>query len=120
MSAGTEIRQKRQEAIKDILRKHSIARQSQLVAMLQDQGIDATQSSVSRDLKQLGISKLDEGYADLQAAQETDNRDLVLMGEFFRSIDTAGSNLTIFFFVLLQTGKWLDADGNPLSLWFFI
>jgi len=32
----------------------------------------------------------------------------------------AGSNLTIFFFVLFQTGKWLDADGNPLSLWFFI
>lgn len=32
----------------------------------------------------------------------------------------AGSNLTIFFFVLLQTGKWLDADGNPLNLWFFV
>ena len=32
----------------------------------------------------------------------------------------AGSNLTIFFFVLFQTGRWLDADGNPLSLWFFI
>ena len=32
----------------------------------------------------------------------------------------AGSNLTIFFVVITQTGKWLDADGNPLSLWFFV
>jgi CAAX prenyl protease-like protein len=32
----------------------------------------------------------------------------------------AGSNLGILAFVILQSGKWLDADGNPLSLWFFV
>lgn len=32
----------------------------------------------------------------------------------------AGSNLSIMAFVLLETGKWTDAGGNPLSLWFFV
>ncbi len=32
----------------------------------------------------------------------------------------AGSNLGILAFVILQSGKWLDGDGNPLSLWFFV
>jgi hypothetical protein len=32
----------------------------------------------------------------------------------------AGSNLGILVFVILQSGKWLDAEGNPLSLWFFV
>ncbi len=32
----------------------------------------------------------------------------------------AGSNLGILVFVLLQDGKWLDSEGNPLSLWFFV
>lgn len=32
----------------------------------------------------------------------------------------AGSNLGILAFVILQSGKWLDSDGNPLSLWFFV
>jgi hypothetical protein len=32
----------------------------------------------------------------------------------------AGSNLGILAFVILQSGRWLDADGNPISLWFFV
>jgi len=32
----------------------------------------------------------------------------------------AVSNLTIFLFVLLASGRFLDADGTPLSLWFFL
>ena len=32
----------------------------------------------------------------------------------------AGSNLGILAFVMLQSGKWLDEEGKPLSLWFFV
>jgi CAAX prenyl protease-like protein len=32
----------------------------------------------------------------------------------------AGSNLGILAFVILQSGRWVDADGNPISLWFFV
>ncbi len=35
-------------------------------------------------------------------------------------ITHAGSNLGILAFVILQSGRWLDADGNPISLWFFV
>jgi CAAX prenyl protease-like protein len=35
-------------------------------------------------------------------------------------ITHAGSNLGILAFVILQSGRWSDADGNPISLWFFV
>jgi CAAX prenyl protease-like protein len=35
-------------------------------------------------------------------------------------ITHAGSNLGILAFVVLQNGRWLDADGNPIGLWFFV
>ena len=35
-------------------------------------------------------------------------------------ITHAGSNLGILAFVISQNGRWLDGDGNPISLWFFV
>jgi len=35
-------------------------------------------------------------------------------------ITHAGSNLGILAFVILESGRWLDAHGNPISLWFFV
>jgi hypothetical protein len=32
----------------------------------------------------------------------------------------AGSNLGILAFVMVESGKWLDGEGKPLSLWFFV
>lgn len=32
----------------------------------------------------------------------------------------AAANLTILVFVALQHGQWRDADGNVISLWFFV
>ena len=48
--------------ILDILARRRIARQSEFVELLKAAGIEATQSSVSRDLRELGIAKLEEGY----------------------------------------------------------
>jgi transcriptional regulator of arginine metabolism len=92
MPAEVESRQKRQAAILDILQNQPVARQTELVAILRDQGIEATQSSVSRDLKQLGVSKLDSGYAqpDVQ-----DDPTLTGTSGFVRDIQTAGAHLTV-------------------------
>jgi transcriptional regulator of arginine metabolism len=92
MPAELESRQKRQAAILDILQSQPVARQTELVAILRDQGIEATQSSVSRDLKQLGVSKLDQGYSQPAAPEEP-----VVTGSrgFVRDIQTAGGNLTV-------------------------
>ena len=45
-----------------IIREQSVGRQSELVAMLRKQGHVATQSSVSRDLRELGVAKLGQRY----------------------------------------------------------
>lgn len=93
MPAETETRQKRHAAILEILRQQPVARQTQLVDLLRGKGIDATQSSVSRDLRQLGVMKLGQGYAPAEPVDE--GLDRTLMDEFVRDIQTAGANLTV-------------------------
>jgi len=102
MPVRSDIGRKRQEAILEIIRTEPVARQTQLVERLRSRGIEATQSSVSRDLKALGVTKLDDGYASPETAQAASpsptpshQRELTLLGEFVREIDTAGDNLTI-------------------------
>ena len=70
MPIAPDIREKRRQAILDILAARPVARQSQFVELLRADGIEATQSSVSRDLRELGIAKLDDGYGQLQARGE--------------------------------------------------
>lgn len=113
MPAEIESRQKRQETILEIIRNQSVARQTELVALLQGRGIAATQSSVSRDLKQLGISKLDQGYAQ----PETPAADrLAGIDDFVRDIQTAGVTLTVVKTAIgaaQRVAVYLDRSGWP-------
>jgi transcriptional regulator of arginine metabolism len=121
MPAEAEIRQKRQDAILEILRQQPVARQTQLVELLHDQGIEATQSSVSRDLKQLGVAKLENGYAQFNAQSDNPTPDLPLLEEFVRDIKTAGPNLTVIntsigaaqrVAVFLDRAEWPEVVGT--------
>lgn len=108
--------EKRQRAILAILRGRRVARQSELVHLLEERGIHATQSSVSRDLQQLGITKLDSVYRPLEQPDPGTDRDAALVAEFVREIRTAGGNLTV-----VKTGEgaaqrvalYLDRSGWP-------
>jgi transcriptional regulator of arginine metabolism len=95
MPLATEPMEKRQKAILAILRSRRVARQSELVRLLRERGIRVTQSSVSRDLQYLGISKLDSGYEQLVPPDPETDRDAALVAEFVREIRTAGGNLTV-------------------------
>jgi transcriptional regulator of arginine metabolism len=95
MPVATEKTQKRQQAILAILRGRRVGRQAELVRLLKDRGIRATQSSISRDLQQLGITKLDEGYRRLEAPAGESETDAERVAEFVREIRTAGGNLTV-------------------------
>jgi transcriptional regulator of arginine metabolism len=95
MPAESESREKRQAAILEILRQRPVARQTQLVGLLKDRGILATQSSVSRDLRQLGVTKLDQGYAHAAPERASAGPDQTMIGGFVRDIQTAGANLTV-------------------------
>jgi len=48
----------RQRAIHRIIGKHRISRQDELMALLAEEGITATQATVSRDLKDMRVVKL--------------------------------------------------------------
>lgn len=95
MPQATESMQKRQKAILAILRGRRVARQSELVRLLKERGIRVTQSSVSRDLQQLGITKLDTGYQQLEQPQPEADRDAAMVAELLREVRTAGGHLTV-------------------------
>ena len=61
---AAEIRQSvsRRAAIVRIIRETTVRNQEELVKALHKQGIEATQSSVSRDLRELGVAKAGDHY----------------------------------------------------------
>jgi len=108
--------QKRQKAILAILRSRRVARQAELVRLLKERGIRVTQSSVSRDLQQLGITKLDTGYQHLEQPDPETEREAALVAGFVREIRTAGGNLTVVRTVegaAQRIALYLDRSGWP-------
>ena len=70
------------------------ATQGWLVRALEDRGFVATQSSVSRDLRELGAIKTAVGY-ELPESQDDDDSQLLAVANLLRSVQTAGSNLLV-------------------------
>lgn len=95
MPQATDSMQERRKAILDILRSRRVARQSELVRLLKERGIRVTQSSVSRDLQQLGITKLDSGYQQLAQPDLQADRDAATVAHLLCEVRTAGGNLTV-------------------------
>ena len=85
----------RRRAITRLLEEHVVSRQSELVALLRAEGYLATQSSVSRDLRDLGAAKLKDGYSLPKPAEVRDERSLSVVAEFVRDIRSAGPNLLV-------------------------
>ena len=52
------VRSKRQQLILDIIERQEVGTQGELVELLRKQGSDATQATVSRDVKELGLVKV--------------------------------------------------------------
>lgn len=94
-TATAQHQHERRQAIARLLEAHAISRQSELVELLRNAGFHATQSSVSRDLKDLGAVKLTSGYS-LPEHREVGNSDaLKQLAEFVHEIRAAGPNLLV-------------------------
>ncbi len=93
MPTAPEIREKRRQTILDVLASQPVARQSDFVSLLAERGVDATQSSISRDLRELGVTKLGEGYAQLETEPAAEGEQIPV--EFVRGFDAAGDNLMV-------------------------
>ena len=85
----------RRRAIARLLEEHQVSRQSELVALLRAEGFVATQSSVSRDLRDLGAAKLKNGYSLPERSQDGNGEILHAVAELVRDIRTAGPNLLV-------------------------
>jgi len=94
-SATAEQRNERRVALAKLLREQPIERQSELVALLRAQGFTATQSSVSRDLKDMGAVKLKKGYSLPEETPGGNGDSLQQVAEFVRDIRAAGANLLV-------------------------
>jgi transcriptional regulator of arginine metabolism len=62
MSTHPDAQNVRREAIVRILRQAAVGRQAELVRLLRREGLEATQSSVSRDLREIGVVKGADRY----------------------------------------------------------
>ena len=85
----------RREAIVQILGNSEITRQDDLVRALADRGLGATQSSISRDLKELGVAKVGERYVAPQNVRVPGNPPFELLAGFVKNLAAAGPNITV-------------------------
>jgi transcriptional regulator of arginine metabolism len=95
MPSAIAQQQARRRAIAQLLERNKIVRQTELVRLLRDEGFHATQSSVSRDLKDLGAAKLNSGYSLPERHSADNEQQLREISEFIRDIRTAGPNLLV-------------------------
>ncbi|NNM61213.1 MAG: arginine repressor [Steroidobacteraceae bacterium] len=84
----------RRNLLAKILREQTVERQAELVEMLRKRGHPATQSSVSRDLRDLGVAKRGRRYVLADEAVRSMS-DFSTLRQFVSSRVSAGANLTV-------------------------
>jgi transcriptional regulator of arginine metabolism len=77
----------RQQKILEIIAAHRVATQQELADEIAKRGIGATQSSISRDIVELGLTKVDGHYAAPRRALPPDGPII--------DMETAGDNLIV-------------------------
>jgi transcriptional regulator of arginine metabolism len=85
----------RRNAILRILRGGRVRKQDELVALLKREGYSVTQSSVSRDLRGLGVLKASEGYVLPAEDPEPAAGNFARLAEFVREVRRAGASITV-------------------------
>jgi transcriptional regulator of arginine metabolism len=85
----------RRDAIVRILRQTAVGRQAELVELLRREGFDATQSSVSRDLREIGVVKGADRYLLPAAEDALTPSHFEDVGTFFKGYRAAGPTLTV-------------------------
>jgi transcriptional regulator of arginine metabolism len=95
MPTDPSLQTARRAEILRILKQESITRQEDLVKALASRGMDATQASISRDLKELGVAKVGDRYIAPQNVRSQGNVKFELLAGFVTGVAPAGANLTV-------------------------
>ena len=85
----------RRAALVRILRQSPVARQAELVRLLRREGFEATQSSVSRDLRDLGVAKAADRYLLPELEDALSPSHFESVRTFVKSCRGAGPTLTV-------------------------
>jgi len=110
----------RRDTIRQLLRRAPAGTQQSLVDALRKRGLLATQSSVSRDLKELGAVKTGRGYELPMTGKENDD-EFLNVAEFLRDVTPAGPNLLVIRTAIgaaqrvalaLDRSNWPEMVGN--------
>jgi len=111
----------RREAILSILGKGIVHRQAELTRLLQKRGFAVTQSSVSRDLRELGVLKAGGRYLPPPSETAHAYGNLGGLAPFVRSVRAAGPSLTVLrtstgaaqsVAVALDKAEWPEVVGT--------
>ena len=110
----------RRAVLAKLIREQRVGRQIELVTLLRKLGYIATQSSVSRDLRELGVAKIGDRYALPDPALAPRN-DFLALRPFVSERLTAGTNLTVLkttigsaqsVAVAIDTAGWPEVVGT--------
>ena len=110
----------RRTTLAKIIREQTVGRQTELVALLRKLGHVATQSSVSRDLRELGVAKMGDRYVLPDSGQAPKN-DFSTLKQFVSARLTAGTNLTVLkttigsaqsVAVAIDSARWPEVVGT--------
>src|SRR3981081_3908514 len=85
----------RRGAIVRILRAGLVRKQADLVPLLKKEGHDAPQSSISRDLRALGVPKASGRYVLPPDEVTRANGDFGALAQFVRQLRRAGPSITV-------------------------
>ncbi len=94
MPNSTQDQLERREALRGLLLKGTTRTQHDLVSALKSKGLAATQSSVSRDLRELGAIKTAAGY-ELPGPGDHEQDQMAGVAPLLRDISPAGPNLLV-------------------------
>ena len=89
-----DIQSSRRDAIRRLLLAAPVPNQQRLVDALTEQGFHATQSSVSRDLKEIGAVKTGSGY-ELPASDRPADEEVAKVAPLVRELAPAGPHLIV-------------------------
>jgi transcriptional regulator of arginine metabolism len=108
----------RQTRLLDIVRSHQVTTQDELVARLHEAGVDCTQASVSRDIRELGLVKRGGIYAAPQAATAVPDLDAFAakIGIFLQQMTVVGEHLVVIHTLpgtAHSVGLYLDGMAWP-------
>jgi transcriptional regulator of arginine metabolism len=93
-SGAARASEDRRDALRRIIRDGAVGRQAELVRLLKRAGYPVTQSSVSRDLRDLGVAKLGDRYVLAEDAA-TPVAGLAAVAAFVQDAVPAGPHLTV-------------------------